>query len=385
LDKKSIQPHQIIEECLQLALLGKGKTKTNPCVGAVVVKDGEIIGRGFHEEFGGPHAEVVAIDEATESVEGADLYVTLEPCSHQGKTPPCTQKILESGIKRVFVGIVDPNPVNAGKGIDFLMENGVEVYPGFLEKQGASLIEEFVKNITYKKPYYSVKLAQSIDGKVATHTGDSKWITSSSSRNYVHYLRSFHNAILVGVNTVIADDPQLTVRGISSDSDPYKIVLDPNGRMPLEAYLLTEKSDRLIYVTCVNGALTEKVRDKGAVVIECGTDGNIDLDKMSDELFAMNISSVMIEGGGETAGRFMDAGLVDKCYIFIAPIIIGGQNAKMSVGGEGVAKVADALKLKSTRTMNFEEDILLSGKINDYTEPVLELTEKVRNRCSRGL
>jgi len=382
----TVNPLDIMDECASLALAGKGFTKTNPIVGAIVVKDGKVIGRGWHSEYGKAHAEVMAIADAGD-VRGADLYVTLEPCSHHGKTPPCVNKIIETGIKRVFVGVVDPNPVNAGNGLNILMEHGIEVFLGYRETLCAALIEDFTKRILTGLPYFSLKTATSIDGKLATRTRDSKWISSASSRTYVHYLRSVSDAVLVGVNTVIADDPQLNVRDVHSDNDPYKIVIDPHGRMP-EGRKLEENPDRLIYVTekGTETAAASRLRSKGAHVldIEC-INGCLDLRELSGRLLEMKIMNILIEGGGETAGSFFDADLVDKGYFFIAPKIIGGREAVMSVAGKGADFVKNSKEMLETDMRHFENDILISGRFHDYSSHVLNLTEKLRNRCSRGL
>lgn len=381
MEKNLLNPLDVMQECAQLALMGRGYTMTNPVVGAAVANESEILSRGWHEIYGGAHAEVNAIDGCPVSVEGLDLYVTLEPCSHHGKTPPCAQKIVESGIKRVFIGCVDPNPAVAGKGVEYLKNNGVEVFVGYLEDLCASIIEDFSKFITTGKPYYTFKTGQSLDGKIAAGT-DSKWITSEASRTYAHYLRAVSDAVLVGVNTVICDDPELTVRLIKSDRDPYKIVLDPKGRMPLESKLVKNSADRLIYVTCSSSSVTEALNSAGADVIILGGDGEIDLIKLSDELASRKILNVLIEGGGKTSGKFFDAGLIDRVNIFTAPIILGG--SAVSVGGKGVASAAEGYRLKEIQSQQFGSDLFISGKISDYKTSVLELTEDVRGRCACG-
>lgn len=382
MEKNLLNPLDVMQECAQLALLGKGYTKTNPVVGAVVANQTEILSRGWHQSFGGPHAEVNAIDSCLVPTEGLDLYVTLEPCSHQGKTPPCVEKIVSSGIKRVFIGVVDPNPVNAGKGLEYLKKHGVEVYVGYMEDLCASIIEDFAKYITDKKPYYTFKTAQSLDGKIATSTGDSKWITSKASREYTHYMRAVSDAILVGVGTVNADDPELNVRHIKSDRDPFKIVLDPNGRMLLDRKLVKNSADKLIYVTCNDNDVSDKLNGLGADIITLGGDGQLDLNKLSDELVKRDILNVMIEGGGKTTGKFFDAGLVDKVNMFIAPILLGGDT--VSIAGKGVASVAEGYRLKEIQTKQFESDLYISGKVTDFKQPILDLTEYVRGCCACG-
>jgi len=383
LEKGLLNPLDVMQECVQLALMGKGYTKTNPCVGAIVAKDNKIISRGWHMAYGEAHAEVNAIDSCPESVEGADIYVTLEPCSHFGKTPPCVEKIVASGIKRVFIGVVDPNPVNAGKGVEYLRQHGVEVFIGYMEELCASIIEDFSKFIYTGMPYFTVKLAQSVDGKIASRTGDSKWITSHSSRAYAHYLRAVSDAVLVGVSTVEQDDPELTVRLIKSDREPYKIVLDPNGRMSLERKLVQNSKDKLIYVTSDRNKNIDKYEKCGIDVLSVPyTENGLDLQYLSKKLIERKILNVMIEGGGKTVGSFFDAGLIDKADFIIAPIVIGGD--RVSVCGNGVESVSLAHKLTDVQTRMFEGDMLYSGKVTDFTKPVLELTEKIRGCSSCG-
>ncbi|WP_022849768.1 bifunctional diaminohydroxyphosphoribosylaminopyrimidine deaminase/5-amino-6-(5-phosphoribosylamino)uracil reductase RibD [Limisalsivibrio acetivorans] len=386
--RRTVNPLDIMDECVQLALGGRGATKTNPIVGSIVVKDGEVIGRGFHEEYGSAHAEVNALNEAGELARGADLYVTLEPCSHQGKTPPCTDRIIQSGIKRVFVGVVDPNPVNAGKGLEKLMEAGLEVFLGYREELCAAVIEDFTKLTLTGKPYFTLKTASTLDGKLATRTGESKWITGSPARAYVHYLRSVSDAVLVGVNTVIADDPALTVRDHIFDAEePFKIVMDPSGRLPLGCRLLNETPEKLVYVTSPEGGkISEAVIDKGGTVLRPGMDGRyINMDALAEGLVKLGIMNVLIEGGGETAGAFFDSKLIDRGNFFIALKVMGGRDAVTCIGGEGISSVADAYPMIDPEIKRFGEDLLVHGRFTDYRKYVLDLTEKLRNRCSREL
>ncbi|PLX65801.1 MAG: bifunctional diaminohydroxyphosphoribosylaminopyrimidine deaminase/5-amino-6-(5-phosphoribosylamino)uracil reductase RibD [Denitrovibrio sp.] len=381
MERNLLNPLDVMQECAQLALLGRGYTKTNPIVGAVLANETEILSRGWHELYGGAHAEVNAIENSPVPTQGLDLYVTLEPCSHTGKTPPCAEKIVKAGIKRVFIGCVDPNPAIAGNGVDYLKNNGVEVYVGYMEDLCASLIEDFAKFITKHKPYYTFKTAQSLDGKIAAGT-DSKWISSKASRTYTHYLRAVSDAILVGVNTVICDDPELNVRLMKSDRDPYKIVIDPNGRMPLDCKLVKNSVNKLIYVTAKSNSVSDRLNVLGADVIILGGDGELDLELLSDELVNRKILNVLIEGGGKTAGKFFDAGIIDRVNLFIAPLILGGD--AVSVGGKGAQSVAEGFKLKEIQSKKFENDLFISGKISDYKQMVLDLTEEVRGRCACG-
>lgn len=382
-----INPHKVMEEACQLALMGKGYTKTNPVVGAIVVKDSKIVSRGFHTGFGNPHAEIEAIALAGEDARGADLYVTLEPCSHYGKTPPCTKKIIEAGIKRVFIGVCDPNPLNAGKGILELLNHKIEVFLGFAENICAEIIEDFAKYIYTKKPYYTLKIAQTMDGKIATPTGESKWITSESSRSYVHYLRGISDAVLVGINTVLADDPELTPRLVFSENDPVKVVLDGNLKIPEDSKLIKNSAGKLIIFTFKESYKTEKfkkIMDLGVKVFVSEEDnGYIDLDYVSKKLIEDNLLNVLVEGGGQIFGNFLKNKMADKINFFIAPKILG--DGITSVSRSGILKMSDALNLGEYSMKKFEEDILISSKLTNFTSKVLELTESNKNRCSLGL
>ncbi|MGA1846918.1 bifunctional diaminohydroxyphosphoribosylaminopyrimidine deaminase/5-amino-6-(5-phosphoribosylamino)uracil reductase RibD [Deferribacter abyssi] len=381
-----IRPHDIIRDCVQLALQGKGKTKTNPIVGAIIVKNGKIIGRGYHSCYGSSHAEIEAMKSAFEPLEGADLYVTLEPCSHHGKTPPCVDAIIKNKIKRVFIGVVDPNPDVAGKGINKLIEAGIGVFVGFNEELCASIIEDFTKGVLKKEPYYTLKIAESLDGKIATKTGDSKWITSESSRTYVHFLRSISDAVLVGVNTVNKDDPMLDARLIDSNINPYKVVLDPFLSIKMDKVLTNKYANRLIVFTKCENKKIRELKERGVkVFVDMSGGEKIDLDFVSKSLFKEKILNVFVEGGSETAGFLIDSGKIDRVYFFMAPKIIGGKNAITAIGGEGISDIKDAYELKEIEIKRFEKDILITGKLNDYKEYVIKLTDKVRNRCLLGL
>lgn len=382
-----VNPHKIMQLAASVALMGKGYTKTNPIVGAVIVKDSKIISTGYHSAFGKPHAEVDAIENCSEDVSGADLYVTLEPCSHYGKTPPCTKKIIESKIKRVFIGVVDPNPENAGKGVEELLKNNVEVYVGFLEELCSSLVEDFAKFIYTKNPFYTVKIAQSIDGKIATKSNDSKWITNESSRAYVHYLRSISDAVLVGINTVLIDDPMLTVRLVPSDRDPFKIVLDPNLKIHENLKLVRKSSHKLIIFTKEENFKLNKfkrLQEMGVRIFSSNVVDNLfDLKMISKKLIDLNILNVLVEGGSKVFGNFLKEGYADKLNIFIAPKILG--EGISSLSGISFDSVADAIKLKNYELKHFKEDILITASLTNYRQKVLDLTEKVRNRCLQGL
>lgn len=382
-----VNPHKIMEEAAQLALLGKGYNKTNPVVGACVVKDSKIISRGYHTGFGNPHAEVEAIDNSPESVKGADLYVTLEPCSHYGKTPPCTKKIIESGIKRVFVGVVDPNPKNAGNGINELVNNGIEVFVGFAENLCASLIEDFAKTVYKQEPFYTLKIAQSLDGKIATKNGVSKWITSQSSRIYTHYLRSISDAVLVGIDTVINDNPSLNIRLLPSDIDPMKIILDSNLKIPIDSELVAKFSKNLAIFTKEESLKLDKYRiltDLGVKIFPCDTcNSGLNIKTISKKLLDLNIMNVLVEGGSKVFGSFVREKCADKLNLFIAPLIIG--DGISSIQGLSFDSIADCIKINNYTQKQFENDILITANLSDFKKDVLELTERVRNRCSLGL
>lgn len=378
-----VNPYIVMQEAVQLALMGKGYTLTNPIVGAVVVKNDRIIGRGYHTGFGMPHAEIEALKSCEESPEGADLYVTLEPCSTYGKTPPCTDAIIKAGIKRVFIGVADPNPINSGKGIDLLLKNGVEVFLGFDEELCAEIIEDFTKYIYTKKPYVTLKAATSIDGKIATKTGDSKWITNESSRIYVHYLRSISDAILVGIGTILADNPHLNVRSFSRDKEPFKVVLDTHLKIPEDASVIKEWGKNLIVATSTeNKEKVDALLRHGVKIILCGKkDGLIDLKELTDKLVQLNILNIFVEGGSRVFASFLKEHLTDKIYIFTSNKIIGGDGVPL-FGSLGVTNIADCITCRHIDTKRFEEDMLNVYKLTDYKKYVIELTQQHKNRCA---
>jgi len=380
-----VNPLIVMDEAIQLALMGKGYNYTNPIVGAVVVKNGRIIGRGYHAGFGMPHAEIEALKDCEESPEGADLYVTLEPCSTYGKTPPCTEAIIKIGIKRVFIGVVDPNSAHTGKGIKALNEAGLEVFLGYNEAVCAELIEDFTKFILKKQPYYTLKAASSIDGMIATSTGDSKWISSESSRIYAHYLRSVCDAIIVGVNTVKNDDPMLNVRSFQRDKDPIKIILDSILSIPKESKLVKDFGKHLIVATtCDDEKKAGELENYGVRVLKCkDKNGFVDLLDLSEKLISFNLLNILVEGGGKVLASFLKEGLADKFYHFISPRIIGGDGIPL-FGALDCKKIENSFKCRLVDTKKFEDDLLHIYKFNDYTKHVLELTERHRNRCKFG-
>jgi len=350
-----------IRLALKLALRGEGYTNPNPIVGAVVVKDGEVVGQGWHERFGGPHAEVFALEQAGEKAAGATIYVTLEPCSHHGKTPPCTERIIEAGISRVVISCRDPNPLVNGKGIEKLRQAGIEVAEGVLEEEAARANEIFFKFIRSGIPFVLLKLGMSLDGRIATKTGDSKWITGEEARTEAHRLRRRYAAVLVGAKTAIADDPLLTVRRVEGPN-PVRIVLDGAGRVPADLRMFAEAGRTIVATGAMPERKEEELRSRGVDVWRLpGDGGRVDLRELLVRIGEEGLDSLLVEGGGETAAAFLEAGLVDKVALFIAPIIVGGRDATPAVGGGGVERISDALKLEDVEADKVGSDLFITG------------------------
>ncbi|EAX48596.1 riboflavin biosynthesis protein RibD [Thermosinus carboxydivorans Nor1] len=355
-----------MRRALALARRAEGQTSPNPMVGAVIVKDGTIVGEGWHHRAGTPHAEIHAINQAGDLAKDATLYVTLEPCSHYGRTGPCVQAIVQAGITRVVAAMTDPNPLVAGQGFKFLRENGVEVIEGVLATEAAQLNEVFIKWITTKMPFGILKTAMSLDGKIATYTGHSRWITGLPARTRVHEWRSKYDAILVGVGTVVADNPELTARLIPNGKNPLRIVADSLARTPLNAKIVTDgKAPTIIAVT--PEAPSDRIaalKASGAEVIQVarGPDG-IDLRSLFAYLGSRSVTSVMIEGGGALGASALAANVVDKVYWFIAPKIIGGRSAPGPIGGMGAEYLEQAVELENTAIECVGEDFLVTAYI----------------------
>jgi diaminohydroxyphosphoribosylaminopyrimidine deaminase/5-amino-6-(5-phosphoribosylamino)uracil reductase len=355
-------------EALALARSQMGKTSPDPMVGAVIVKNGRVVSKGYHAEQGTPHAEAFAIKKAGDNAKGATLYLNLEPCSHYGYNPPCTQAIIKSGIKRVVASMQDPNPLVNGKGFSQLRDAGIVVEAGLLEEEARKLNEAFIKFITTNMPFVILKTAMSMDGKTATATGDSKYITGLPSRRLVHVLRTYVDAMMVGVSTVIIDDPMLTVRDVGDENitkrDPKKIILDANADIPLNSYILKHEPEKTIVVAGKGAAKNklEKIRKTGANVLIAETKkGQVDLKKLLVELGEDNITSIMIESGGTLAASALKEGIVDKVMFFVAPILIGGKTAPTPVGGDGFKKLSQAIKLHDTDIKMIGNDVLIEG------------------------
>ena len=350
---------------LELAL--KGKTAPNPMVGAVLVKKNEIISEGFHPYAGGPHAEIVALKKAGIKAKGADLYVNLEPCCHTGRTPPCTDTIIQSGIRRVFAGMKDPNKLVQGKGILALKAAGIEVSVGLMEKDCKKLNEVFVKVIKTGMPFVTVKTAMSFDGKIATRKGESKWISGVKSRNFVHELRNKNDAVLVGTNTIIKDNPQLTCRlKRKKVSHPTRVVLDRENKIPLKAKVFANsKAQRVIYVSGPGlPAKREKLlAEKKIEVINGKTrKSKFDLKHLMKLLLQKGLTSILIEGGSEINSSAFSTKIVDRVCVFICPVLIGGRDAPGPIGGFGVNKITNALSLKNMKVVKLGEDLMVEAE-----------------------
>ena len=359
--------HDYMLKALSLARKGKGFTSPNPCVGAVVVKNGTIIGKGFHRAAGYAHAEVEAIDNAGPDAENATIYVTLEPCNHFGQTPPCTHKIINAGIKKVVVGCKDPNPDVCGGGIQYLQDNNIEVVTGILEKEAQILIEDFIWYIQKgKTPFVILKSASTLDGRIATATGDSKWITNEKSRRYVHKIRHEADAILVGSGTLHADNPSLTSRieGVKT-KDPIRIILDTHLSIKQDAKVLTQKSNaKTIIVTgpVVSQKKKALIENQGAQIIAVRLkEQKLDLNELMIKLGQMSILSLLIEGGGIVSGSALKAGIVNKMLFFLAPKFLGSSDGIPLFEGTGPKLIKDAFELKNVNVSQFETDILVQG------------------------
>ncbi len=351
---------------LDLAKKGGSSVSPNPLVGAVIVKNNRVAAKGYHKRVGFSHAEVVALNKAGNRARNATLYVNLEPCNHFGKTPPCTDRIIQDGIKRVVIGMKDPNPINNGKGIRRLRRCGIKVSIGCMEREARALNRSFATYITKKRPHIIIKAAQTLDGKIATVTGNSKWITNPSSRRFVHSLRSNVDAVLIGVNTVIRDNPLLTSRMAKNARQPVRIVLDSRLRIPLKSRILRNGSSKVMIVTTDRAPRRriEELTRKGIEVITTrGKRGMVNLNPFLRYLAKCGISRLLVEGGGNVISSFITEGIADDLLIFIAPKIIGGSKAPTSVEGAGISSLDRAIRLKDISIKRFEQDILIRGHV----------------------
>lgn len=363
-----------MRRAIELAKKGSGHVNQNPLVGAVIVRDGEIIGEGYHECYGQLHAERNAIANAKKrgnSLEGSTIYVTLEPCCHYGKTPPCTEAIIEEKIARVVVGSDDPNPLVSGKGFQMLREKGIEVIPHFLKEECDAMNHVFFHYIRTGTPYVAMKYAMTMDGKIACYTGDSKWVTGEESRAHVQTLRNHYKGIMAGIGTVLADDPMLNCR-IEGGRDPIRIIADSHLRIPIDSQLVRTAGQQPLIVACLPDADEEKaaqLQEKGVEVLRIPGVTTADITEeqkevislpvLMKELGARKIDGILLEGGGQLNESALQAGIVDRIYCYIAPKIFGGAQAKTPVEGQGLTRAADAWQFNRIGMQEFGQDILL--------------------------
>jgi len=355
-----------MRQALELAKKGYGDTSPNPMVGAVLVRGGRLIGKGYHHAAGQPHAEIEALNDAMrrgERVKGADLYVTLEPCCSHGRTPPCSDAIMAAGIQRVFVAAIDPNPEHKGEGLRILRKAGIKVADGILADEAMRLNEVFNYWVVHRRPFVTAKCAMTMDGKIATAEGESKWITGEKTRSEGMRLRRGTDAILVGVNTVIFDDPGLTIRP-ARKRPIHRLVLDPRGRIPLDAKLLNDSNP----TTVVVGERTPKKRqdaiaNRAAVMLLNESDAGLDLPSLLNQLGDREVTSLLVEGGGETLWTFFKQELVQRVAFFYAPKVLGGREARKAMGGEGFNIAAEAPKLENVEWSRFGADLALTGLV----------------------
>ncbi len=356
-----------MRRALDLAAKARGFTSPNPMVGAVIVKDGRIIAEGYHQKCGEGHAEVNAFKNAAESVEGATMYVTLEPCSHTGKTPPCADKIIEKKIARVVVGAMDPNPLVSGRGVEKLKKAGISVSCGLLSDESIKLNEIFMKYIVNKIPFVVYKSAAALDGKIATCRGESQWITGTEARDEVHMLRHYLSGIMVGINTVLVDNPMLNCRAAGCIS-PVRIVVDSNLKIPVECRLVqTADKYKTVVATLQSstGIKASMLEQMGVQVITVEEkDGRVDLNNLMQKLGAMGIDSILLEGGGTLAFSAFSQKIVDKVIYYIAPKIFGGASAKTSVEGAGFGKISDCVRLKNVEARFVGEDVCITAYVD---------------------
>lgn len=354
-----------MKAALTLAAMARGRTSPNPMVGALVVKEGKIIGQGYHLKAGLPHAEIYALNEAGEEAKGATLYVTMEPCCHHGRTGPCTEAVINARVSRVVTAMADPNPLVSGKGIKRLREAGIEVTLGVMGKEALELNESYIKYVKTGRPFVVAKVAMSLDGKIATRSGKSKWITGPKARAYAHRLRDWYDAILVGIGTVLADDPSLTTRLPGGGGrDPVRIILDSRARISPQATVLTQQSDAPTIIAVTSAAPPERLqalRETGAGVLVVNEGERVDLPELMRMLGSRGITSVLIEGGAGVHGSAISAGLVDKAAWVVAPKIIGGTAAPGPVGGTGADDPSGAVALERARIKRLGPDVLFEG------------------------
>lgn len=368
-----VTDEQWMKRVLRLAAKGKGRTSPNPMVGAIVVRRGTVVGEGHHAKAGEAHAEILALRQAAEKSKGATLYLNLEPCTHYGRTPPCTPVVVKSGVKRVVLGMEDPNPLVKGKGVRTLREAGIEVRLGILEKECRRLNEAFCKYITKREPFVILKAAATLDGKIATRDGASKWISSEASRRLVHQLRNEVDGVLVGIGTVLKDDPLLTAR-IPGGRDPFRIILDSHLKIPEQANVLGTSPSKTIIVTTERASREkiETLEGKGTQILRVDSrEGRVNLKSCLSSLGEKGITSLLVEGGSQVYGAFLDEGLVDKFLLFLAPRLMGDEEALSIFGGRGVATLQEATPLREVKVKRVGGDILIEGYLGQGIDPCL--------------
>jgi len=368
--KRNEQDQAVEQEYMQMALdlaeRGRGLVSPNPLVGAVLVKDGEIVGKGFHRYNERKHAEILALEEAGERASGASLYINLEPCSHYGRTPPCAEALVESGVARVVAAMQDPNPLVAGRGFELLRRAHIQVEVGLLEKEARRLNEKFIKFITTARPFVLLKVASSLDGRIATRARHSRWITGEQARLASQEMRYEYDAILVGIETVLKDDPELLMRLDRQKHRPLaRVILDSNLRIPLQSKLVQTARRAPLLIFSGEKSSQEKKRqleESGAAVITMpDRAGRLDIRSVLDYLGNRQITSLIVEGGAEVSAAFLEARLVDKVTFFIAPKIIGGRNAVPAIGGEGIVSLEEAIELEDVTFVRRGRDIEVTG------------------------
>ena len=356
---------RFMQRALVLAAKGRGRTSPNPVVGAVVVQHGQIVGEGYHARAGESHAEVVALENAARAASGADLYITLEPCCHHGRTPPCTDRIIQAGIRRVVIPTLDPNPLVSGGGVQTLRAAGITVEPGLLAEEAVSLNEAFIKFIKYRTPFVILKAAVSLDGKIATRTGDARWISGERSREHVHALRDQVDAVIVGNGTIRRDNPRLTTRLPEGGRDPIRVNVDGLGPLPLDAQVFQAGAASRTWVAVAADAPTERIGTllrRGLTVLEAGgSHGRIRLEHLLKRLGEREVTSVMIEGGEGIFTSAIEEGIIDKFLLFVAPLLVGGKTAPSVFGGAGVEEIGHAFRLYRLRIEQLGEDLLIEG------------------------
>ncbi len=357
----------MMRRALALALGGRGRTSPNPMVGAILVKDGAVVGEGYHAHLGGPHAEVVTLDAAGEEARGATLYVTLEPCCHTGRTPPCTEEIIRAGVSRVVAAVQDPNPAVCGQGLARLREAGLEVEVGVCEAEARALNAAFFTWVTLGRPLGILKAGMSLDGKIATRAGEARWITGQAARRRAHQMRAEVDAVIVGAETALRDDPMLTARDAPAPRQPLRVVADSHARLPLEHQLVRTARQVRTLVATTPGAPADRVAALTAAGVEVlvveGPGPRVNLRALAGALAKRDVTSLLIEGGGTLHAAALEAGIVDRVALFVAPLLLGGRDAVPVLGGSGAATLGEAWRLADVEVERIGDDCLITGTI----------------------